>query len=130
MVDSVLYYLATALAKVAILIFLHRIFSIDTRFRWFSIFVAAIIFLWGLISALITIFACSPIIANYKYSYQLAHPGGFKCMNVNMVILYYGWFNTVTDFVLLLLPMPLIWKMNMAIGRKIGVAIVFGSGLL
>ena len=46
------------------------------------------------------------------------------------MILYYGWWNTVTDFVLIILPMPMIWKMQMATGKKLGVAVVFASGIM
>ena len=128
-VDTVLYFFAVAFAKIAILIFLYRIFSVDTKFKWSCCFVGSLVSLWTTISALITIFSCRPFMARWSFTFQQEHPE-FKCISTSMIILYYGWFNTVTDYVLLVMPMPLIWKMQMAFSRKLGVVIAFATGAL
>ncbi|KAL6716863.1 hypothetical protein ACLMJK_004775 [Lecanora helva] len=126
-VDTSLYFLAIAFAKLAILIFIYRIFSIDARFRWTCRVFGAIICLLALLSTLLNFFACSPVAARYTLTAMKEHPN-FQCVNIGKVILVYGWFNTFTDFIELLLPMPLILGLQMMLTRKLGLAVVFASG--
>ncbi|KAL8777881.1 MAG: hypothetical protein Q9213_007673 [Squamulea squamosa] len=42
----------------------------------------------------------------------------------------YGFCNIVTDFALIIMPIPLLWKMHMNFQKKIGVAAVFATGTL
>ncbi|EKG18705.1 hypothetical protein MPH_04051 [Macrophomina phaseolina MS6] len=36
----------------------------------------------------------------------------------------------LTDLAILVLPMPLLWKLNMKTGKKIAMVLIFGSGLI
>ncbi len=50
-----------------------------------------------------------------------------KAYNVNN---YHGFCNIITDFVLLFLPVPLLWKLHVNGRRKLGLAVVFGTAIL
>lgn len=38
--------------------------------------------------------------------------------------------NVVIDFIIITLPIPMIWSLQMARGRKIAISIMFGMGLV
>ncbi|KAL8823655.1 MAG: hypothetical protein Q9191_005661 [Dirinaria sp. TL-2023a] len=40
----------------------------------------------------------------------------------------FGWYNIITDFILFLLPMPMLWKMHLSWRKKGGLAFVFATG--
>ena len=69
------------------------------------------------------IFECNPRakIFNAKL------PG--KCVDVPMLLNTSGLFNTVTDFIILLLPVKAVWNMNMKRQKKVIVVLVFTFGL-
>ena len=41
-----------------------------------------------------------------------------------------GWFNLLSDLYILLLPLPVLWKLHMPLRKKLGVAAVFLTGLM
>ena len=40
-----------------------------------------------------------------------------------------GLLNTITDFIMLLIPTKAVWKLQMALKQKIGVVLIFTIGL-
>ena len=42
----------------------------------------------------------------------------------------FGFCNIVTDFVLMIMPIPLVWNMHMNSKKKMGIALVFATGAL
>ena len=50
-----------------------------------------------------------------------------KCINLEAVILAINPPHIASDIVLLILPLPTVWKLQMSIGRKVGLAITFMS---
>jgi hypothetical protein len=52
------------------------------------------------------------------------------CHDVNDITLVQGAFNMVSDIIILLLPTTGLWKLNVPLGRKIAVTVLFGTGLL
>jgi len=53
-----------------------------------------------------------------------------KCADVNDIILVQGAFNMASDIVILLLPTSGLWALNVPLGRKIAVTVLFATGLL
>lgn len=51
-----------------------------------------------------------------------------RCGNIQLGLLVIAIFNLILDFLLILLPMPVLWKLKMPTTRKIGVSIVFSMG--
>jgi hypothetical protein len=54
------------------------------------------------------------------------------CLLLSLLILgtASGVVNIVTDFYVLILPMPFVWSLNMKRSRKVRVLVIFGLGLL
>ena len=72
---------------------------------------------------LVKIFECTPRakIFNPKI------PG--HCVDVPKLLNVSGLFNTITDVLILLMPVKAVWNMNMKASRKIVVVLVFTFGL-
>ena len=52
------------------------------------------------------------------------------CIDSNALILASSAINIVSDFSILLLPAFAVWKLKMAVQRKLAIAAVFATGLL
>ncbi|KAL8898907.1 MAG: hypothetical protein Q9207_006467 [Kuettlingeria erythrocarpa] len=128
-VRSYLYILGLTLAKLSLLFFLYRIFRVDRLFRIISWLLGAILVIWTAVSLLLCIFACKPIKASWVLSVQLdpRTKCPIKAYDVNN---YHGFCNIITDFVLLFLPVPLLWKLHVNGRKKLGLAIVFGTAIV
>ena len=50
------------------------------------------------------------------------------CGNLQQSMLVVAVFNLILDFLLILLPLPCLWKLKMPTHRKIGVSLVFSMG--
>ena len=103
----------------------RRVFS-PRRYSPFDISIVALIVLLILFytsTTLVKIFECNPRakIFNAKL------PG--KCVDVPMLLNTSGLFNTVTDFIILLLPVKAVWNMNMKRQKKVIVVLGFTFGL-
>ncbi|KAJ4357946.1 uncharacterized protein N0V89_002523 [Didymosphaeria variabile] len=53
-----------------------------------------------------------------------------KCSDVNDITLAQGAFNMASDIIILILPTSGLWKLNVPLGRKIAVTLLFATGLL
>ena len=53
-----------------------------------------------------------------------------RCINFGLWIVIHALHNVVTDFMLLFLPMPLVWRLNMTRTRKVQISGIFALGTL
>lgn len=73
---------------------------------------------------LIILFGCNPIQAGFNPFIKA------KCINYDATILTFACLTTTTDFVILLLPLPLVWKLHLPWTRKFQLTFVFLLGIL
>lgn len=128
-VDGLLYIISITLAKIAILLFLYRIFKVVPKFRYCAWAVGAIATLWATISVLLIIFSCRPIPAAFRFSIRL-RPTTVCAISAPKVIIIFGICNIFVDFMLLIMPMPLLWTLHMTAAKKLGVSVIFANGAL
>ena len=126
-IDGLLYVVSITVAKLAILIFLYRIFQVSPKFRYTSWAVGAIMTVWAIVSVLLVCFSCKPLAASFNFKLRVApttvcKPESYDVENI------FGFCNILADFMLLLMPMPLLWTLHMTRAKKIGVSIVFANG--
>ena len=121
-----LYLPCAGIIKLAFLFFYYRVFSLGQS-RTRHVITGAIVFVFCLNTGLTlaTIFACSPIEKQWNPFVPDGH-----C--IDPVILPYlsGASSSATDLFVLLLPLPLLWGLNMTLDQKIRLGAVFGLGLL
>ena len=53
-----------------------------------------------------------------------------RCGNQTLLDIFIAVFNMLLDIVVVILPMPVLWRLQMSKGRKTASNIIFGLGLL
>ena len=119
--DGFLHNIALTLAKLSVTIQLHRIFILP-RFRLFMYILGAIVIAWGLTSVFGYAFICLPVESTWQPE-KPHHCGDVKTFDQ---ILPVPWI--VTDFVILISPLPVLKNLQMSYWRKVGISALFLTG--
>ncbi|KAK8085322.1 hypothetical protein PG997_006593, partial [Apiospora hydei] len=120
--SSILWIPAAFFTKASLLLMTARLFSIYRRTA-----TCIRLYLWFLLIAytpvqFVKIFICWPI-ARY---WNPAIPG--RCLDQPKVFLTDTALAFVTDFIILVIPIPLTWKLNMPLRKKMKVTAMLGAG--
>ncbi|KAF3042864.1 hypothetical protein E8E12_000618 [Didymella heteroderae] len=121
-VCTILYCPFLAAAKFSLLFFYLKL----SHLRWFRIAVYANMFLVvgyniGLVFPLI--FTCTPVMKNFDVFIT-----GGSCLDRTPLYMATAVLNMITDILLLVLPLPMIVKLQMPVIQKAGLICVFGIG--
>jgi len=82
-----------------------------------------------IIGTLLYIFQCTPI--EKAWMGPLVSGPGARCpIDVLMHLIVSGVLNAVTDAAILILPLRMIWRLNVSRRKKVGMSVVFGVGVL
>lgn len=124
-IASIHYGITICITKLAILLLYRRAFSPYSR----SVFdiickgLIALLILFYIATNLTKIWECVPRAKIWDPSI----PG--HCIDTPTLLNTSGIFNTVTDFILVLLPVRAVWNMNMNLRKKALVVLAFTFGL-
>jgi hypothetical protein len=124
-VAAIEYGVMIGVTKLAILWLYRRVFS-PVRWSKFDIaIVTLIIVIFGFYSttSLVKIFECRP----REKIWNRTIPG--TCVEMKIILNVSGAFNTVTDYLILLLPIHAVWKLHMDQLKRILVVLAFTFGL-
>ncbi|OKL58533.1 hypothetical protein UA08_06369 [Talaromyces atroroseus] len=111
-------------AKISILLFYTRIFTVRS-FCIFAYIVGATVLAHGIGVLFAAIFQCSPI----AYTWDKAIPGG-SCFDQQAFYRYVSPPNILTDVLILVMPLPSVWKLHTRVGQKVALTGVFLLGSL
>ncbi|PYH87956.1 putative integral membrane protein [Aspergillus ellipticus CBS 707.79] len=117
-----LWVLSLACSKVSILLLYFRIFPVPWVLRSSQITIVIII-CWAIATTLAAFLNCRP----FAFNWDRSIPGG-KCGDRVKSFTVMGVINLVTDLVVLVIPMPLLYRLQMAQYKKVTLMIVFGLG--
>ncbi|KAL8906230.1 MAG: hypothetical protein Q9207_002152 [Kuettlingeria erythrocarpa] len=118
----ILYITSLAFTKISILLLYRRMFPIR-NFHTILWAVGAFVVAFTVANVLSIIFGCKPI----KAAFNPFIKG--KCINDGeAAILTFAIMTIVTDFVILLLPLPLVWKLRLPKIRKFQLTFIFLLG--
>ncbi|KAJ6156755.1 hypothetical protein N7497_005640 [Penicillium chrysogenum] len=118
----VLYVLTIPLIKLSVLLFYRRIFGM-TYPIWFCVFLTIGYFLSGTIAFLA---CCRPV--SYFWT-QFAERSGGKCVfNFYPFYVSHAAINVATDGIILLVPIPIVWKLQMRWTQKLMLSGIFLVG--
>ena len=107
--------------KVSALCLLERIFT-GRRFRQTLWAIGIFVLAYSLVQIFATIFQCTPIKTIWDPSVKV------RCINSNNVYLVCSSLNIATNVIILAMPMPKLWKLQMARTEKVQLSIIFALG--
>jgi hypothetical protein len=120
------YTPAVMFAKLAALFLYYQVFQIS-RYRRVIAGIGVIIILQGLISVILAFSICRP----FRYFWtQAADVDDGTCGDVMLFYKSYSIPSLVTDVVMLVLPWPILLKLQMQTLEKIGLILTFLAGSL
>ncbi|GES63288.1 integral membrane protein [Aspergillus terreus] len=119
-----LWVLSLSCTKVSILLLYLRIFPVTAvvRIAWVTI---GVIVAWAIATILVGCLICRP----FAYNWDQTIPGG-SCGNQVTSFTATGVINLVTDVVVLVTPMPLLYRLQMAMYKRVTLMTVFGLGIV
>ena len=120
---STLYTVAVTLAKYSILLFYSRIFK-EKRFLLALRLVAVVVLLWFIAIQAAVFASCVPITALWDISVQ------GTCINFTAFYQGSGIPNVILNLVILALPLPMIWSLEIEKKHKFALSGVFLMGSL
>ncbi|KAI0127594.1 hypothetical protein BJ170DRAFT_722844 [Xylariales sp. AK1849] len=124
LVVQVLWSISLGLTKGSILLVYAKVFSLP-RFIVASKLTALLILLWALVLIVGPFVICQPL----EYNWNPYVPGG-HCGNTKLLWYITGIFNIITDLIVLLLPMPYLYALELAPYKKAALMCTFGIGFL
>ena len=108
--------------KCSILILYYRMFEANRAFRIAVWFVGAYVVAWYLATNLGCILQCTPV----SRQWDKTIPG--RCLNVPLFLFVTSILNCISDVAIVILPLPIVIRLQMRRGRKIAVCCIFALG--
>ncbi|EME80711.1 uncharacterized protein MYCFIDRAFT_119208, partial [Pseudocercospora fijiensis CIRAD86] len=122
--DELLYIAALPIIKITILFTYLRIFQ-TPNFRKLAFGAIGINVVFAITFFGVTVFQCIPVHLAWTH-WDGTHPG--ECKDLNALSWAAAALNIILDVVVVGLPMPMLWKMNLNKRKKILVMLMFGVG--
>ncbi|KAL4870530.1 hypothetical protein BDV12DRAFT_55516 [Aspergillus spectabilis] len=128
---QLLFSLSCSITKLSLLWFCKRLLIIGNKGVYSRYNVAMIVgmVVVGISSALFILFSlfhCRPIHAYWDLEPQYPH----HCLNDGAIVFSASTINIFTDVLVTILPMPLIWKLQLPVRQRLAVIAIFGLGIM
>jgi len=121
---QVLYFSNAVLTKMSLLFLYQRIFGVIRPFR-IALFISGFCVMGYWIACTVLAFTgCHPVTKNWDKTV----PGG--CVDLIAFFRWNGICNLLIDFLILCLPMPMVWRLRITVKQKIVLSAMFALGLL
>ncbi|KAL6405978.1 hypothetical protein AUP68_10533 [Ilyonectria robusta] len=122
-ITGTFYGMSIMLTKLSILAFYLRFVIESGKLKGIIYATMVITILYSIIASFVWVYACQPL---EKY-WDLTITDG-SCINFLKVTIFSGVMNTVTDAIILLLPIMILWGLSMPKRQKIGVTMIMMTG--
>ncbi|MCJ1285840.1 hypothetical protein MMC26_005181 [Xylographa opegraphella] len=119
---QILWATSLVFIKLSLLVFYVRIFNVPL-FKLVAKVLMVVVLLWGASVVLCAFLLCRP----FAFNWDQTIPGG-SCGNQILSYIITGAFNILTDFMVLCLPMPMVWNLHVPRKNKIALFGMFGIG--
>ena len=113
--------------KISIAIFLLRL-AVRQRYTWTLRISIVILVIWSLVIFFIEIFQCTPVQAQWDFSIpnsRCAPPELFVDGAFSFSVL-----TVTTDWFYAIIPIPMIWSIQMSVQKKMAIAFILSLGVL
>jgi hypothetical protein len=118
---AILYQLAVVASKMGVLLLYLHIFS-RRQLRFVCYAIVCIVILNCISSIIAVLLICIPLHAFWD------HSPNANCVDTNSLFRWTSFANIVTDVVMLVLPVPTIFKMTSSISVKLGIFTTLAMG--
>ncbi|KAK8044191.1 hypothetical protein PG993_004215 [Apiospora rasikravindrae] len=119
--QQLVYHTNLLFIKLTLLLQYYRLVYLIDAYRTPYMVIMAISVLWALISVCLLAFSCYPIAAFWDKTIP-----NFTCNFATGLVATVG--NIITDFVILLLPIPVVLQLNMGTPQKVATLCIFAVG--
>ncbi|KAJ4135187.1 hypothetical protein NW768_004808 [Fusarium equiseti] len=121
--STIVYIPAAFFTKATILLLMARVFAVEPR-----VAKAIRIFIWALLIAyipiqILRIVTCDPIRTYWDPKVRNAH-----CLNQRKIFFSDLSLSIVTDLIILLVPIPLTWRLTLSLGKRVKIVLLLGAG--
>ncbi|KAL5342923.1 hypothetical protein BJX70DRAFT_239945 [Aspergillus crustosus] len=128
---QLLFSLSCSITKLSLLWFCKRLLIVGSKGIYSTYNIAMIVgmVVVGVSSALFILFSllhCQPIHAYWDLEPQYPH----HCLNDGAIVFSASTINIFTDVLVTILPMPLIWKLQLPVRQRLAVISIFGLGIM
>ncbi|KAL1965539.1 hypothetical protein VTN77DRAFT_5622 [Rasamsonia byssochlamydoides] len=127
-IADMIYLIAMMCAKLSILLIYLRLFGVYNAFRFVAWGMMAVIVVYSWTVFFVYAFSCNPVYWAWHVTLDEAW-NARHCINFLPLNTAMGAVNIATDVVLLMLPLRMVWKVQMRTAQKLGLTLVFGTGL-
>ncbi|OOO05744.1 hypothetical protein OAory_01072600 [Aspergillus oryzae] len=110
-------------AKLSLIMLYYRLSPHVKLWRFCIYGIATLITLPSLILVFLYLFGCQPVAKAWDSTITEGH-----CVDRLSIMLASSVLNVITDFLMIIAPIPLIWKLNMRVWQKVGVTLMFFLG--
>ncbi|KAG5806877.1 hypothetical protein H9Q74_009912 [Fusarium xylarioides] len=122
---SIMFYSYALFAiKLTFLIHYYRIMSVSNM-RWLYLGALGFIILWGTSQTIGVFFFCTPL-----QSFWDSDVKGHCLLSQPTVWLVSGIVHIITDFAIIIMPLPIVWKLELPLPQKLYLTGIFGLGTL
>ena len=118
---ELIYVVAMATVKFSILLFYRRIFPART-FKLVLCSIAGLVSAWVIAMGFAMIFQCSPIQKAWNPTIQ------GDCIDISKLYLSNAVPNIITDIIIIIAPIPILWKLKVTRAQKAALCGVFSMG--
>lgn len=122
--ETLVYVVGTYFVKLSLLILYYRVFGVNQHFQQAVYFVMGLWSLYIFISIFITIFQCTPV----SKAWDLELEG--HCFDLVKLGISSGYVNIITDTIILSLPIPMVWSLQLSWKVRLAVMAIFLTGTL
>lgn len=122
-IATIIYLASIMFAKLSILLLYKRLFGIHRSFRYLCYALMGIVVSYCTAVILANVFQCKPIHAGWNFFF----PG--DCLSLQDIAIATGALNIATDFAIVVAPIPLVLKLQVAPAKLVGLLAVFSTGL-
>jgi hypothetical protein len=125
-VCQITYKACINLSKASILLLYSRIFNNVKWFKFACYALTTIVAMYCIASVVATIVQCDPI----PRAWDKTIPGNRECISMAQFWYANAGFSIATDIIILLMPMPLVYGLQVPRIQKVALILVFALGVL
>ncbi|KFY47812.1 hypothetical protein V496_10434 [Pseudogymnoascus sp. VKM F-4515 (FW-2607)] len=124
LIAAIIFCAATGMAKTSILLFYRRIFP-SKAFHYAVWGLVAFTVGYSAASVFVNIFSCNPVQATWEVEFATAVG---ICINRPVFYFAQAGFGILTDFATVIAPLPVMWRLQLGLKQKLGVAGILTTG--